>query len=213
MAGWCVLEPFPGRGKTGEIHSRGHPGPSPVPVSAPWCCIAGSHDTASASCPHGMPGACQGLVSRGFRSRGLSCIGAVRWMRPGKEDKMLHVKLHASQAKEHCRAVNKIRTAKNFNNTMMELAKTYTYIHTCPYEMTFFWQKAPTWCQRCCTTSGLPALVPWRRAGRPRWWARPALPQLPPPHPTPGVSPPCCILGSPMLCQCCGRINAASLLV
>lgn len=49
---------------------------------------------------------------------------------------MLHVKLHASQVKEHCRAVNKIRTAKNFNNTMMELANTYTYIHTRLYEMT-----------------------------------------------------------------------------
>lgn len=71
----------------------------------------------------------QGLESYGFQRKGLSCLGAMRWMRPGSEDKMLHTKLHASEVKERCQAVTKVRTAKNGNSVMMEHGNTYTHIH------------------------------------------------------------------------------------
>lgn len=58
-----------------------------------------------------------GLENRGFQRRTwLSCISAMRWMRPRRENKMLHVKLHASQVKGWCRAPNKVRAAKKLHS-------------------------------------------------------------------------------------------------
>lgn len=124
--------PRPGRAGRGleegaEIRGRGHPRPPQ--------CLFQPHGAASraAAARHrhppctGCPQCAGGWRAVAFGGGGRAVL--VLWVRPGREDEMLHMKLHASQVKERCRAVNKIRTAKKCNNARMEHANTYAYIH------------------------------------------------------------------------------------